>query len=132
MTSRAHPPDKDPPFVESSSYVLMVQQATDLHFLAKLLTFDLDKGSGHSLLVGVEIAKSDPPAANWVPVLVRVYSSIHHTLGKEIGVNVQFRVSSPPNRSPKIVASPSALSIPCKAPTKAVFRGSSHCNGLWR
>ena len=54
-------------------------RATDLHFLAKLPTFDLNKCSGHSLHVGVRIAKSDPPAANWVPVLVRVYSGIHHT-----------------------------------------------------
>ena len=56
-----------------------MMQVTNLHFLAKLLTFDLNKCSGHSLHVGEGIAKSDPPTANWVPVLVRVYSSIHHT-----------------------------------------------------
>ena len=60
----------------------MVQDETDLHFLAKLLTFDLHKCSGHSLHIGVGIAKSDPAAANRVPVLVRVYSCIHHTWRK--------------------------------------------------
>ena len=56
-----------------------MMQGTNLHFLTKLLTFDLNKCSGHSLHIGVGIAKGDPPATNWVPVLVRVYSGIHHT-----------------------------------------------------
>ena len=99
----------------------MVQQATDLHFLAKLLTFDLDKGSGHSLLVGVEITKSDPPAANWVPVLVRVYSSIHHTLGKKGGNQRSRQVFLTSKQITKDSSQPFSIEHPMQSTNKDRF-----------
>ena len=85
-SNTVHPPNRDPPVVKKF-FIRILMNIANLNFFAELLTFDLHKGSRHSFHVRVRTFKGDPPASDWVFVLVGVNSCIHYTwLGRVASV----------------------------------------------
>jgi len=64
---------------EAAGAERILQIRIHLHFLVKLLAFDLYEGCSHSLHVGLVAVKSDPATAYGVLVLVRINASIDYS-----------------------------------------------------